>query len=185
MRDACSLPVATAAALMPDAHVGYGLPIGGVLACEDAVVPYAVGVDIACRMRLTLTDLDPTLLDDNHKSTCRELDRALEKGTRFGTGKGWERPRQHEVMDENWTITAVTRQIRDRAWQQLGTSGSGNHFVEWGLVDLPRRIGVDRRTLRGFAQSQWQSRRRAQVCRRYTEIAQRQLASPLPATIRA
>ncbi len=76
MRDACSLPVATAAALMPDAHVGYGLPIGGVLACDHAVVPYAVGVDIACRMRLTVTDLDPTLLDDNEKATCRELDRA-------------------------------------------------------------------------------------------------------------
>ena len=46
MRQACSVPVATAAALMPDAHVGYGLPIGGVLACDNAVIPYAVGVDI-------------------------------------------------------------------------------------------------------------------------------------------
>ena len=52
MRQACALPMATAAALMPDAHVGYGLPIGGVLALDNAVVPYAVGVDIACRMKL-------------------------------------------------------------------------------------------------------------------------------------
>ena len=44
------------AALMPDAHVGYGLPIGGVLACENAVIPYAVGVDIACRMKLSVLD---------------------------------------------------------------------------------------------------------------------------------
>ena len=49
MKTACSLPVACGAALMPDAHVGYGLPIGGVLALENAVAPYAVGVDMACR----------------------------------------------------------------------------------------------------------------------------------------
>ena len=52
--DALRLPVAVAGALMPDAHVGYGLPIGGVLATEEAVIPYAVGVDIACRMRLSV-----------------------------------------------------------------------------------------------------------------------------------
>ena len=57
MRNACALPVAAAGALMPDAHVGYGLPIGGVLATENAVIPYAVGVDIACRMKLTVLDL--------------------------------------------------------------------------------------------------------------------------------
>ncbi|MFN0138149.1 MAG: RtcB family protein, partial [Phycisphaerae bacterium] len=57
MQNACRLPVSVAAALMPDAHVGYGLPIGGVLATEDAVIPYAVGVDIACRVRLTVYDM--------------------------------------------------------------------------------------------------------------------------------
>src|SRR5688572_16105819 len=56
MNDACTLPVAVAGALMPDAHVGYGLPIGGVLATEGAVIPYAVGVDIACRMKMTVLD---------------------------------------------------------------------------------------------------------------------------------
>lgn len=55
MANACALPVAVAGALMPDAHVGYGLPIGGVLAADNAVIPYAVGVDIACRMKLTVT----------------------------------------------------------------------------------------------------------------------------------
>ena len=49
---AASFAVAVRGALMPDAHLGYGLPIGGVLAVKDAVIPYAVGVDIACRMRL-------------------------------------------------------------------------------------------------------------------------------------
>ena len=45
---------------MPDAHLGYGLPIGGVLATENAVIPYAVGVDIACRMRLSVFDIPAT-----------------------------------------------------------------------------------------------------------------------------
>jgi RNA-splicing ligase RtcB len=56
MSNACALPIAVAGALMPDAHVGYGLPIGGVLATDNSVIPYAVGVDIACRMKLTVYD---------------------------------------------------------------------------------------------------------------------------------
>jgi tRNA-splicing ligase RtcB len=51
MYQAAKLPVAVAGALMPDAHTGYGLPIGGVLATENAVIPYGVGVDIGCRER--------------------------------------------------------------------------------------------------------------------------------------
>src|SRR5690348_7538750 len=57
MKQAARLPVAVAGALMPDAHIGYGLPIGGVLATENAVIPYAVGVDIACRMKLSVLDI--------------------------------------------------------------------------------------------------------------------------------
>ena len=53
---AAELPIARGAALMPDAHLGYGLPIGGVLATEGSVIPYGVGVDIACRMRLSITN---------------------------------------------------------------------------------------------------------------------------------
>jgi tRNA-splicing ligase RtcB len=57
MKNACALPVAVSGALMPDAHVGYGLPIGGVLATRGRRHPYAVGVDIACRMKMTVLDL--------------------------------------------------------------------------------------------------------------------------------
>ena len=67
MQNACALPVAAAGALMPDAHVGYGLPIGGVLATDDAVIPYAVGVDIACRMKMTVLDLPVTALNDQQE----------------------------------------------------------------------------------------------------------------------
>ena len=59
MEKACLLPISVAGALMPDAHVGYGLPIGGVLATDNAVIPYAVGVDIACRMKMTVLDTNP------------------------------------------------------------------------------------------------------------------------------
>src|SRR4029079_16612805 len=73
MHDACSLPVAVSGALMPDAHVGYGLPIGGVLATRDAVIPYAVGVDIACRMKMTVLDLPVSTLADDQSRFTRVL----------------------------------------------------------------------------------------------------------------
>jgi len=134
MKQACQMPMATAAALMPDAHVGYGLPIGGVLALKDAVCPYAVGVDIACRMKLSVLDMPVwTLTDSNKFPLFRD---ALEKGTRFGVGAEYKRPQQHEVMDEDWTVSRITRENKDKAWRQLGTSGSGNHFAEFGLLTL-------------------------------------------------
>jgi tRNA-splicing ligase RtcB (3'-phosphate/5'-hydroxy nucleic acid ligase) len=132
MRNACKLPVAAAGALMPDAHVGYGLPIGGVLATHDAVIPYAVGVDIACRMKMTVFDLPvATLADDQPRLT-----HALERETRFGVGGSFKARRQHEVMDADWRVTKLTADLKDRAWAQLGTSGSGNHFVEFGVVTV-------------------------------------------------
>jgi tRNA-splicing ligase RtcB len=80
MRAACSLPVAVKGALMPDAHLGYGLPIGGVLACDNAVIPYAVGVDIACRVRLSVLDVPARLLTDEADAIAA----ALEASTAFG-----------------------------------------------------------------------------------------------------
>ena len=62
MNLAMRLPVTVAGALMPDAHAGYGLPIGGVLATDNVVIPYAVGVDIGCRMSLTVFDASADFL---------------------------------------------------------------------------------------------------------------------------
>jgi len=132
MARACRLPVSVAGALMPDAHVGYGLPIGGVLATDNAVIPYAVGVDIACRMKLTVLDWPMRDLDRKRE----KLVKAIEAETRFGVGARFEDRRQHEVMDADWNVTPVTKQNKDRAWSQLGTSGSGNHFVEFGVFTL-------------------------------------------------
>ena len=132
LQNACKLPVAVSAALMPDAHVGYGLPIGGVLATENAVIPYAVGVDIACRMKMTVLDLPLTALADDSS----RLANALERETRFGIGAAFRSPRRHDVMDLDWRVTPLTARLRDRAWTQLGTSGSGNHFVEFGELTI-------------------------------------------------
>ncbi len=134
MRQAANLPVAVAGALMPDAHVGYGLPIGGVLATENAVIPYAVGVDIACRMKLSVLDVpakDMKRLNDT-------LVRALERETKFGIGSAFKKPLEHEVLEEDWDVSNVTRRFFEKAREQLGTSGSGNHFVEFGIVTLEK-----------------------------------------------
>jgi tRNA-splicing ligase RtcB len=140
MTNACELPIAVRGALMPDAHLGYGLPIGGVLATRNAVIPYAVGVDIACRMKLSVWDMPPESLEKRSES----LVGAIEAETRFGIGAEFQRRRQHPVMDEDWRITAVTRRCKDRAWSQLGTSGSGNHFVEFGVLELETaELGLD------------------------------------------
>jgi tRNA-splicing ligase RtcB len=140
MRAAMMLPVAAAGALMPDAHLGYGLPIGGVLATENAVIPYAVGVDIACRMKLSVLDLPGDWLESKRDV----LALALERETRFGMGAEFggrgdpyrSRPREHEVLDDDWSVSPVTAANRERARLQLGTSGSGNHFVEFGTLTL-------------------------------------------------
>lgn len=134
MNRACRLPVAVAGALMPDAHVGYGLPIGGVLATENAIIPYAVGVDIACRMRLSVLDLPATDLDTDHGR--ERLTRAIERETSFGVGGTFKTPRNHDVMDADWSVSPVTKTNKDRAHNQLGTSGSGNHFVEFGTLTI-------------------------------------------------
>jgi tRNA-splicing ligase RtcB (3'-phosphate/5'-hydroxy nucleic acid ligase) len=134
IRAAVRLPVAVAGALMPDAHVGYGLPIGGVLATENAVIPYAVGVDIACRMRLSVFDVPAKDLDRLNQT----LVRALQRETKFGVGGEFQKPHEHEVLDEDWTVTPITRRLFDKARAQLGTSGSGNHFVEFGIFTIDR-----------------------------------------------
>src|SRR5690606_18623169 len=111
---------------------GYGLPIGGVLATHDAVIPYAVGVDIACRMKMTVLDIPIRDLDRKRE----RLIKAIEQETRFGVGASFQNRRHHEVLDADWKVSPVTRQHKDRAWAQLGTSGSGNHFVEFGVFVL-------------------------------------------------
>jgi tRNA-splicing ligase RtcB len=176
MEKACLLPVSVAGALMPDAHVGYGLPIGGVLATDNAVIPYAVGVDIACRMKMTVLDLPLRTLERHPE----RLTRAIEAETRFGVGAQFRHRRDHAVLDQDWSVSPVTRQNRDRAWGQLGTSGSGNHFVEFGrFTALDRASGLDPGEYLALLSHSGSRGTGAAVCDHYSKLAARQ-RSDLP-----
>ena len=132
MKIAAQLPVATGAALMPDAHQGYGLPIGGVLATENAVIPYAVGVDIGCRMCMTIYDLPVGWLESRRK----ELKRMLNLNTKFGLDH-FKKPKDHEILGNPlFREIPFIQKLQDRAAQQIGSSGGGNHFVEFGLTQI-------------------------------------------------
>lgn len=132
LANACRLPVARQGALMPDGHPGFGLPIGGVLAAENAVIPYAVGSDIACRMCLTVLDMPAADLP----ARTQEMSHALEKETLFGGSAGFVKRRGHKVLDTDWSGTKFLARLKDKAWHQLGSSGGGNHFVEFGVLSL-------------------------------------------------
>ena len=176
MKNACALPVAAAGALMPDAHVGYGLPIGGVLATEDAVIPYAVGVDIACRMKMTVLDLPLTALSDEQA----RLTAAIERETRFGVGAVFQKRRQHEVMDADWRASRVTADLKDRAWAQLGTSGSGNHFVEFGTLTVTdAAVGLEPGQYLALLSHSGSRGTGAQIAQHYSKVA-RQAHPELP-----
>ncbi|HSJ15269.1 MAG TPA: RtcB family protein [Longimicrobiales bacterium] len=138
LKNAMRLPVAVGGALMPDAHVGYGIPIGGVVALQDAVAPYMVGVDIACRMMMSIYPAEDLALLEN-RSRRERLRKVLAQETRFGIGAefgAYER-RSHPVMDDpDWEALPQLRRLKDRAHRQLGTSGSGNHFVDVGVLEV-------------------------------------------------
>ena len=134
MKTAMQLPITEAGALMPDAHPGYGLPIGGVLATRaDTIIPYAVGVDIACRMCLSIYDL-PAETVDLEKDTLQKM---LQKNTHFGMGCKSDVRLDTTLFDRpEWGEVKLVRHLKDKAYAQLGTSGTGNHFVEWGELTV-------------------------------------------------
>ena len=135
MQTAMRLPVTVGGALMPDAHQGYGLPIGGVLATKNAVIPYGVGVDIGCRMALSVFDIPEAHFFDNRSFYKREL----VAHTVFGAGNGFKGSERayHNVLDDKaFGVTAFLRNLKDKAFNQLGSSGGGNHFVEWGIISF-------------------------------------------------
>jgi len=127
------LPVSVQGALMPDAHRGFGLPIGGVLATDNAVIPYAVGMDIGCRMALSIIDESDGFL----KRFEYQIKQALKNHTHFGMEGGLDVRQEHEVLDSPvFNELAFLKPLRSKAVRQLGTSGNGNHFVEFGELEL-------------------------------------------------
>lgn len=131
--DSLKLPIAVKGALMPDAHSGYGLPIGGVLATENAVIPYGVGVDIGCRMSLSIFDVPASFL----KGKDHQLQAILKDNTKFGMKETHQIKADHEVFYRSeFDDIPLLKQLKDKAYKQLGSSGGGNHFVEFGIVKL-------------------------------------------------
>lgn len=178
MENACQLPVSVRGALMPDAHVGYGLPIGGVLATDNAVIPYAVGVDIACRVKLSVYDIPvKRLLRDEGKGPFAN---AIEAETKFGVGAFFRQRRRHDAMDLDWSVSPITAANKDRAWSQLGTSGSGNHFVEFGEIEIPDdSLGIPPGTYVALMSHSGSRGTGASVADHYSKLA-RQLRPELP-----
>lgn len=168
---AMRLPISRAGALMPDAHVGYGLPIGGVLATENAVIPYGVGVDIGCSMMLSVLPVKADAL------SVDEAKALLLKHTRFGAGVAFEkRDREdHEVLHEAaWNDQPILGHLYDKAATQIGTSGSGNHFVEFGTVTLHQDdLGLDAGEYLAMLSHSGSRGFGAQVANHFTNIAQR------------
>lgn len=134
MASAMRLGPVRAGALMPDAHKGYALPIGGVIGVENALIPFAVGVDIGCRMHLTVFE-EPSADLQALRSRLRE---SLLRGTFFGSDIR-ERPMSHDLLDDprfRETERFLNCELKGRCAMQFGSSGSGNHFVEFGELEV-------------------------------------------------
>lgn len=131
--DALKLPISVGGALMPDAHTGYGLPIGGVLATKNAVIPYGVGVDIGCRMCLSIYPIPVSYL----KGKKHQFANMLSEHTKFGMYETHDKKHDHELFERSeFNDIPLLKRLKIKAFKQLGTSGGGNHFVEFGSVTI-------------------------------------------------
>lgn len=177
---AMRLPVTAGGALMPDAHQGYGLPIGGVLATENVVIPYGVGVDIGCRMALSVFDVGES--DFNQRQSF--FKRELIAHTKFGAGEGFKGKdrSEHAVLDrKEFGMTPFISAMRDKAWAQLGTSGGGNHFAEWGFLDVSDKeesLGLQPGTYLALLTHSGSRGFGASIAGHYTKVAKDQCKLP-------
>ncbi|HEX2681831.1 MAG TPA: RtcB family protein, partial [Candidatus Dormibacteraeota bacterium] len=130
-------PAVRAAALMADHHKGYGVPIGGVVAYEDAISPAGVGYDIACGNKAVLTDMPAAEARANIGKILDDIVATIS----FGVGRKNAERVDHDLFDDPAWKTIAHLQLRDRAAAQLGTVGSGNHYVDV-FVDEQERVWV-------------------------------------------
>lgn len=112
-------------ALMPDAHKGFGLPIGGVIACDGAVIPYAIGSDISCGMLARKTDLK---IEDLKIADVELILNETKKVVPVGFNHHSEKQNWNEF--DNAPDIKIVQQELQSASHQLGTLGSNNHFIE-------------------------------------------------------
>jgi tRNA-splicing ligase RtcB (3'-phosphate/5'-hydroxy nucleic acid ligase) len=143
------------AALMADAHKGYSMPIGGVVAYRDAVSPSGVGYDIACGIKGVRTDLRADEIRPRIKTIMDDIAREVV----FGIGRSSGKAMDHPLFDDpTWRDLRPLGKLKQMAQQQLGTVGSGNHFVDlladengwvWVVCHFGSR-GLGHKTASGF-----------------------------------
>jgi tRNA-splicing ligase RtcB len=121
-------------ALMGDNHRGYAVPIGGVVAYKNSISPSGVGYDIACGNKAVLTDLQGPELREHIKKIMDDVWEQIA----FGIGRKNDERVDHELFDRDaWKADAVAP-LKEMARQQLGTVGSGNHYVDLFTDELDR-----------------------------------------------
>lgn len=177
MKQAMRLPCVENGALMPDAHVGYGIPIGGVISTKNEIIPYAVGVDIGCRMSLTIFQ-EPVSYLSRFK---HEFKSALQEHTEFGSKLKKKHSNDHEVLENSaFQEFDFLRKLHNKAFIQLGSSGSGNHFVEFGEVNLTAEncFHLPEGKYLGLLTHSGSRGMGASIAERYTKIAMEQCKLP-------
>jgi len=118
---------AAGGALLADHHLGYSMPIGGVVAYRNAISPSGVGYDIACGNKAVQTNL---LADDVRPDLVRIMD-TIFHDLEFGMGRRNPEPVGHELFDDpTWRDVPAVGNLKDLARAQLGTIGAGNHYVD-------------------------------------------------------
>jgi len=170
MENTMALPIVLQGALMPDAHTGYGLPIGGVLATDNAIIPYAVGVDIGCRMALSIIDES----DSFFKRYSHQMKMALKEHTHFGMEGSLSIQPDHEILDSPlFGETELLKRLQGKAVRQLGTSGGGNHFVEFGEIELfeGNSLGLAPKRYMGLLSHSGSRGLGANIAQHYTKVA--------------
>lgn len=117
---------------MPDCHIGYGMPIGGVIACEHAVIPNAVGVDIGCGMVAVRTDCPAARLDE---AAVRHILAGVKAAVPMGEGHAHRTPQTWDGFERYGRPAWTDARTWDLARCNLGTLGGGNHFLEIQVGD--------------------------------------------------
>jgi tRNA-splicing ligase RtcB len=126
---------AVVGALMADHHLGYSVPVGGVIAFENAVCVNGVGFDIACGNKAVLVNADSSSVRQNIYRTMNEV----QKHISFGIGRKNNETVYHELFEDPlWRELPLLARLKDKAISQLGTVGSGNHYVDIFLDEQDR-----------------------------------------------
>lgn len=128
------------AALMADHHIGYSVPVGGVVAYEGAICVNGVGYDIACGNKCVRFDCDSKDIKENIYRNMNEIYKHIS----FGMGRRNNEKVETDIFDDSiWNEIELLRGLKDKAINQLGTVGSGNHYVDIFIDEQARAwIGV-------------------------------------------